>query len=196
MSLLDDMLTEDEFWVVIEKSLRRSSDMEEQYFALLQILAQMDDNELYGFDYQCKKLQHKAHLSKLWACAHIAMGGCSADSFEYFKMWLLARGRHVYEAALADPDTLYDELLNLETMEEVCEFEAMACAAIQTYCARQVKNDDETMNFYLDNFEVLGGFSHDLLDINIDWNANKPETLRIHCPRVFDYFWKIPLGYT
>jgi hypothetical protein len=33
-------------------------------------------------------------------------GGCSDDGFEYFRRWLVSRGRDVYEAALADPDSL------------------------------------------------------------------------------------------
>jgi hypothetical protein len=33
-------------------------------------------------------------------------GGCSDDGFEYFRGWLVAQGQQVYEAALADPDSL------------------------------------------------------------------------------------------
>ena len=33
-------------------------------------------------------------------------GGCSDDGFEYFRGWLLSRGRKVYEAAMRNPDSL------------------------------------------------------------------------------------------
>jgi hypothetical protein len=33
-------------------------------------------------------------------------GGASDDGFDYFRGWLIAQGRAVYEQALADPDSL------------------------------------------------------------------------------------------
>jgi Protein of unknown function (DUF4240) len=35
-------------------------------------------------------------------------GPCSMDSFHYFQMWLVGLGRHAYEAAIGDPDSLAD----------------------------------------------------------------------------------------
>ena len=119
MTNFDDIMPEDEFWVIIQWSLERSEDMEGQCAALLEILSYMNDNRVYAFDYQCKKLQHKANIYPLWACAYTAMGGCSDDAFDYFKIWLVSRGKDVYEAALQNPDTLYDELLKLELLEDV-----------------------------------------------------------------------------
>jgi len=36
------------------------------------------------------------------------MNGCSDDSFDYFRGWLIAQGKDVYLAALHDPDSLAD----------------------------------------------------------------------------------------
>jgi Protein of unknown function (DUF4240) len=44
----------------------------------------------------------------LWAAAYLINGGCSDDGFEYFRCWLIAQGRHVFERSLADPDALAD----------------------------------------------------------------------------------------
>ena len=38
------------------------------------------------------------------------LGGCTDDSFDYFRCWLLTCGPDVYTAALADPDSLADQL--------------------------------------------------------------------------------------
>ena len=42
----------------------------------------------------------------MWGAAYVIHGGCSDDGFEYFRRWLISRGRKAYEAALADPDSL------------------------------------------------------------------------------------------
>lgn len=42
----------------------------------------------------------------LWAVAYLINGGCSNDGFVYFRAWLIAQGRAVFSAALADPDSL------------------------------------------------------------------------------------------
>ncbi len=42
------------------------------------------------------------------AVTTIMMNGCSDDSFDYFRGWLIAQGKDVYHAALRDPDSLVD----------------------------------------------------------------------------------------
>lgn len=40
------------------------------------------------------------------AAAYLVNGGCSDDGFDYFRGWLIARGREVFEDVLADPDAI------------------------------------------------------------------------------------------
>jgi hypothetical protein len=42
----------------------------------------------------------------LWAAAYLINGGCSDDGFEYFRCWLIAQGRQVFEQSRAAPDSL------------------------------------------------------------------------------------------
>ncbi len=51
-----------------------------------------------------------ANLIDLWGAAYLVNGGCSDDGFHDFRAWLVGRGRHVYESALKNPDTLVDVL--------------------------------------------------------------------------------------
>ncbi len=37
-------------------------------------------------------------------------GGCFDDGFEYFRNWLISRGRRVFYAAKDNPDTLINEI--------------------------------------------------------------------------------------
>jgi hypothetical protein len=60
-----------------------------------------------------------AYTWKLWGAAYLMNGGCSDDGFEYFRGWLVTQGQKIYEAALADPDSLVD-VRDLESDHE-CE---------------------------------------------------------------------------
>jgi hypothetical protein len=44
----------------------------------------------------------------LWGAAYLINGGCSDDGFDYFRGWLLSQGRAIWQATLADPDSLAD----------------------------------------------------------------------------------------
>ena len=50
----------------------------------------------------------QSYRIELWGAAYLLNGGCSDDCFEYFRGWLITQGRAVYEAVLADPDSLAD----------------------------------------------------------------------------------------
>lgn len=41
------------------------------------------------------------------------MGGCSDDTFDYFRGWLLYQGKETYEACIEDPERLIPVLENL-----------------------------------------------------------------------------------
>src|SRR5262249_31921448 len=42
----------------------------------------------------------------LCGAAYVINCTCTDDGFEYFRRWLVSRGRDVYASALADPDSL------------------------------------------------------------------------------------------
>ncbi|GAA1585730.1 hypothetical protein GCM10009678_80400 [Actinomadura kijaniata] len=48
----------------------------------------------------------ESYRGDLWGAAYLINGGASDDGFDYFRGWLVSQGRAVYEAALADPDSL------------------------------------------------------------------------------------------
>src|SRR5207249_5020548 len=51
---------------------------------------------------------------------YLINGGCSDDGFEYFRGWVILRGRKAYEAAMKNPDSLAGVV---DPDEEFCEFE-------------------------------------------------------------------------
>ena len=53
--------------------------------------------------------QELANQYGLWSAARLMCeNGCSDDGFIDFRAWLIAQGKEVYFAALADPDSLAD----------------------------------------------------------------------------------------
>jgi hypothetical protein len=51
-------------------------------------------------------LMADSYTNPLWAAAYVINGGCSDDGFDYFRGWLIAQGREVFERIVADPDAL------------------------------------------------------------------------------------------
>jgi hypothetical protein len=52
------------------------------------------------------RLAARACTVDLWGAAYLINGGASDDGFYYFRCWLIGMGREVYEAAVANPDSL------------------------------------------------------------------------------------------
>jgi uncharacterized protein DUF4240 len=58
------------------------------------------------FEGHFTELRAESYSWELWGAAYLMNGGCSDDGFEYFRAWLIAQGREIFETALKDPDTL------------------------------------------------------------------------------------------
>jgi hypothetical protein len=93
-------MTRDGFWNVIEEatqSVGRSSViptwLEEQ-------LSRLPENEIVDFSSHFQECRSAANDARLWLAAVAILGGCSDDSFDYFRGWLIAQGRKVFEDAL------------------------------------------------------------------------------------------------
>lgn len=97
----------EQFWRLIDETRRAAKgDGQEQVELLEQRLAALPVAQLLAFDQHLHHRLHQAYRADLWCAAYIINGGCSDDGFDYFRAWLIARGRAAFEAALADPDSL------------------------------------------------------------------------------------------
>jgi hypothetical protein len=96
------------FWKIIEDAHR--PDPIEHFEALKDRLGDLKWFELVGFQARFDEAVRAANLIDLWGAAYLINGGCSDDAFRDFRVWLVARGRHAYEHALRDPDSLADVL--------------------------------------------------------------------------------------
>lgn len=111
-------MTADEFWDHIRATRRR--DPEEHVERLVARLAKLPADEISAFGRVWYERLAAAYTNRLWGAAYLINGGCSDDGFEYFRNWLMLQGRRVYEAALADPDTLADVVWEPDEAEHEC----------------------------------------------------------------------------
>ena len=96
----------DKFWQIIERAAESDHDPDAHEKALRVALHELTLEEIVSFEVAFRRYLNKAYTWDLWGAAYVVHGGCSDDGFEYFRRWLVSRGRDVYEAALADPDSL------------------------------------------------------------------------------------------
>ena len=95
-----------DFWSLIERSGQGHDGSDEHMDALRGLLAALPPEEILSFGHWLYRLHSESYQAKLWGAAYLINGGCSDDGFDYFRAWLIAQGKEVYEAALANPDSL------------------------------------------------------------------------------------------
>lgn len=121
-------MNETTLWELIEKTKRGSGgDSEKQVSLLEEALGVYSPEEIIEFDRVFHEQMGRSYRRDLWAAAYIINGGCSDDGFDYFRAWLIAQGKEVFERALANPESL------TETAEPEVELELIMYAAIKAY---------------------------------------------------------------
>src|SRR5580693_1149873 len=101
-------MTEDRFWELIEEHVEVGDDFGADPSALQEALGVLTPEEILSFDGVFNKLYCASYSWPLWGTAYLINGGCSDDGFDYFRAWLIAQGRSVFERASQDPDALAD----------------------------------------------------------------------------------------
>lgn len=97
-------------------------------------LGQLAAEEIAGFGVELERLQADSYRQDLWGAAYLINGGASEDGFEYFRGWLVAQGQEVWDAALADADSLADVVdEDLGEEFEGFEGEGMLRVAVNAY---------------------------------------------------------------
>ena len=94
------------FWAVIDEARSAGPGDVERAAALVDVLARRGADEVREFAEIQARLMAESYSWPLWGAAYIINAGCSDDGFDYFRGWLLLRGRDTWESALRDPETL------------------------------------------------------------------------------------------
>ncbi|MFC8406814.1 DUF4240 domain-containing protein [Streptomyces griseoincarnatus] len=97
------------FWQIIEAARDRTpapDDAEDVARRAASHLAAHPVEEIVAAQQTLWGLMADSYTNPLWAAAYVINGGCSDDGFDYFRGWLIAQGREIFERAVADPDAL------------------------------------------------------------------------------------------
>jgi hypothetical protein len=183
VSISSEMLDEDTYWGIIENSLKDNSTPADQELFLVNEIEKLTPKEMIGFRLRTDKLLFDSYTSDLWCAAYIIDGGCSDDGFEYFRCWLISRGKETFYKAKANPDSL---ITLVKENEGIYEFEGFWYVAVNAF-----KNSTgEDLYSYIDyNQFVTNDENYPLLEFN--WNIDEPQTMKNICPVLFTSLWKL-----
>ncbi|WP_144555454.1 DUF4240 domain-containing protein [Bacillus sp. X1(2014)] len=177
-----------EFWRLIEKS--REFDQSEW---LTEELARKGLEEVVDFEFLFLELMNASYQSRLWGAAFVLMGGCSDDTFDYFRGWLIGQGEEIYNKVMKDPEFLA-EYINEENLDEegYPQNEELLSVGFDAYTLIKTgKNewDDDLHNELLEVLDKKG--LQDVTDIEFDWEEEDLENL---FPVLWERFGEEPLG--
>ena len=96
----------DKFWHIIARSAQSDHDPHAHMEVLRGAIRGLSLEEIISFEAAFRRYLNEAYNWDLWGAAYVVNGGCSDDGFEYFRRWLVSRGRDVYEIAITSPDSL------------------------------------------------------------------------------------------
>ena len=176
-----NMLDEEMYWQIVTESLEHSSDQDEQEEYLISRLQELTPTEIIGFRLRTDKLLYDTYNSEMWCAGYIINGGCSDDGFEYFRCWVISRGKEVYYHAKNNPDTLIHQV---DEENDFFEFESFWYVALKAFEEKTGKNLYDFIDE--DNFKFKEGqYPH----IEITWEEEEPETMKAICPKLFEAKW-------
>ena len=126
-------MDETEFWELVDDAREAAEgDPEEQADLLVERLAQLDPDSVLDFARHFESRYNRAYRWDLWGAAWVLLDGASDDAFDFFRCWLIGQGRHVFEGAVHDPDSLA-ELLDEFDEEIDGDGEELGYAADEAY---------------------------------------------------------------
>ncbi|MEU4085376.1 DUF4240 domain-containing protein [Streptomyces aureus] len=102
-------MNKQQFWQLIEAARNQAinpDDSEAVAREATSLLASRPAEEIVAAQQLLWDLMAESYKDPLWAAAYLINGGCSDDGFDYFRGWLIAQGREVFERVVADPDAL------------------------------------------------------------------------------------------
>jgi hypothetical protein len=140
-------MNEDFFWEVIEKS--ESANYEYDFpEGLVFELKKLTSKQIIEFYESYHVIHEKADKGDVWSAGMLLNGGHgSDDGFVYFRDWLIAQGRKIFEKTLADPDSL--ALIPVDTAETgrpYAEWESFGYAPSYAYEEVTTKNMYDELN--------------------------------------------------
>lgn len=175
-----EMLDEDKYWGIIDKSLKSTKNQDDQEQYLISEIEKLTPKEMIGFRLRTDYLLYHTYNSEMWCAGYLMNGGCSDDGFEYFRCWIISKGKDTYYNAKANPDYLINKV---EEEAEFYDFESFWYVALEAFKRKTGKDLYDYIDN--DNFKTKEG-SYPQFEFN--WQEDKPESMRKICPKLYSKF--------
>lgn len=124
-------MDDDQFWQLIEAARTTAGgDPDAMADALSAALNRMSRAQVEQFEQAFVRQSRRTYTWNHGDAAELVCGYLGDDGYTDFRSWMIAQGRRVYEAFVADPDSLAD----LDHVEDACEgAELFGAAASDVY---------------------------------------------------------------
>src|SRR5215469_5536047 len=100
-------MNQEQFWSIIARACQSDLHKVDEWDDNLEReLKKLTPDEIIEWNHIFDRLAFRARTIDLWGAAYTINGGASDDGFYYFRCWLIGMGKDVYEAAVANPDSL------------------------------------------------------------------------------------------
>lgn len=165
---------------------------------LVEQLASRSASEIADYEIHFQTALEQSYTSSLWAAAYIILGGCSDDSFDYFRGWLIACGQEVFESAVQNPDNLANLIPSYYEEEEIIpEFEELLNTGLEAFTLKET-GDIEWDDKVWDKFSSLldeKGYEPFEQELEFDWEEDDEDGLAERFPKLWERFGENPLFY-
>lgn len=185
-------MNQEQFWQLISEMNTKDETSE----WLVEQLAAKSADEVADYEIHLQTALQQSYTSSLWAAAYIILGGCSDDSFDYFRGWLIACGQETFESAVQNPENLANLIpAYYEEDELIPEFEEMLSTGFEAFSLKET-GDTEWDNEIWEKFSSLldeKGYESFEQGIKFDWEEDEDE-LAERFPKLWERFGENPLG--
>lgn len=174
-------LDEEIYWKIIEDSLETNS-QDEQEIYLVTRLEKMPPANIIGFRLRTDLLLHQSYTSDMWCAAYLMNGGCSDDCFEYFRCWVISRGKNTFYKAISNPDSLVSELSDEIDFYDFESFWFVALTAFENKTGQDLYDfiDEEKISFGEGKYP----------EMTFTWKEDDPSSIKVICPELFQLMWR------
>ncbi|SDF53939.1 DUF4240 domain-containing protein [Cellulophaga baltica] len=175
-----EMIDEVLFWNIVDASVKYTKNQEEQEQFLIKEIEKLTPQQMIGFRLRTDKLLYDTYSSEMWCAGYIMNRGCSDDGFEYFRNWIISRGKDTYYKAKQNPDSLVLEFVEGEAYYDFESFWYVALTAFKN------KTGKELYDYISDDFTWNEG---NYPNFEFNWKEEKPETMQRICSKLFEKLW-------
>lgn len=175
-----EMLDETIFWNIVDSSVKNTKNQDAQEKFLVKEIEKLTPKQIIGFRLRTDKFLYDTYNSEMWCAGYIMNGGCSDDGFEYFRNWIISRGKDTYYKAKENPDSLISEFIEGEEYYDFEDFWYVALTAFEN------KTGEELYDYISDDFKTNEG---NYPNFEFTWEEEEPETVKAICPKLFEKMW-------